>query len=125
MALRFIIVEDNLLTREMIKGLLDILGHQVVGEAEDQASALAAYEQHKPDALTIDLSLPKEDGITILRALRAQYPDARAIIVSGNSQTRIREEALKAGAAELIVKPIDLDNLRECLGKVFPHETIT
>ncbi|MDD5629190.1 MAG: response regulator, partial [Elusimicrobia bacterium] len=67
MALRMMIVEDNLLTREMIKDMLDILGHQVVAEADDLAGALAAYRQHQPDALTIDLSLPKEDGLTILR----------------------------------------------------------
>jgi two-component system chemotaxis response regulator CheY len=121
MGLRLIIVEDNLLMREMLKEMLDLLGHQVVAEAEDLAGTLAAYEQHKPDALTIDLSLPKEDGLTILRTLRVKDPRVRAIIVSGNSQTRIRDEVLKAGAADFLSKPIELDVLRQCLGKVSPN----
>ncbi len=116
------IVEDNFLTREMFKDMLDILGHQVVAEAEDLAGALAAYQKYKPDGLTIDLSLPKEDGLTILKALCKADPKVRAIIVSGNSQARIREQALQAGAMELLPKPIELDSLREVLGKVFPNE---
>jgi two-component system chemotaxis response regulator CheY len=121
MALRLMIVEDNLLTREMIKEMLEILGHQVVAEAEDLAGTLAAYQKHKPDALTIDLSLPKEDGLAILKALREADPNARAIIVSGNSQARIREEVLRAGAVDLLPKPIELDSLRQVLGKIFPN----
>jgi two-component system chemotaxis response regulator CheY len=120
MGLRMIVVEDNLLTREMIKEMIEILGHQVVAEAEDLATTMAAYQQHKPDGLTIDLSLPKEDGLAILKALRAADPNVRAIIVSGNSQARIREEVLKAGAVDLLPKPIELDSLRQCLGRAFP-----
>jgi CheY-like chemotaxis protein len=121
MGLRVVVVEDNLLTRELIKEMLDCLGHQVVAEAEDLAGALAALQQHKPDGFTIDLSLPKEDGLTILKALREADPNVRAIIVSGNSQARIREEVLKAGAVDLLPKPIEMATLRACLGKVFPN----
>ena len=121
MALRMIIVEDNLITRVLLKDMLDLLGHQVVAEAEDLATALAAYEQHKPDGVTIDLSLLKEDGLTILKALRKAHPEVRAIIVSGNSQARIKEEVLRAGAVDLLPKPIELDSLRQVLAKVFPH----
>ena len=121
MALRMIIVEDNLLTREMIREMIELLGHQVVGEAEDLATTMAAYQQQKPDGITIDLSLPKEDGLAILKALREVDPNVRAIIVSGNSQARIREEVLKAGAVDLLPKPIEMATLRACLGKVFPN----
>ncbi|MDD5630028.1 MAG: response regulator, partial [Elusimicrobia bacterium] len=56
-----------------------------------------------------------------LKALREADPNVRAIIVSGNSQARIREEVLKAGAVDLLPKPIELDALRRILGKVAPH----
>ncbi|MBI5239865.1 MAG: response regulator [Elusimicrobia bacterium] len=120
MALRMVVVEDNLLTRELIKEMIECLGHQVVAETDDLATTMAAYQQHKPDGLTIDLSLPKEDGLTILKALREADPNVRAIIVSGNSQARIKEEVLKAGAVDLLPKPIEMATLRACLGKVFP-----
>jgi DNA-binding NarL/FixJ family response regulator len=121
MGLRMVIVEDNLLTREMIKDMLDLLGHQVVAEAEDLAGALAALQQHKPDGFTIDLSLPKEDGLSILQALRKADPNVRGIIVSGNSQARIRDEVIKAGAVDLLPKPIELDSLRQVLERVYPN----
>ena len=121
MPLRVIIVEDNLIARELLKEMIEALGHQVVAEAEDLATTVAAYKQHKPDVLTIDLSLPTGDGLAILKALRRTDPKARAIIISGNSQARIREEVLKAGAANFLAKPIDLAALRACLCKLFPH----
>jgi len=121
MALRVMIVEDSPLTREMLKEMLDILGHKVVAEAENLSGALAAYQQHRPDLVTIDLSLPQEDGLTILRALRKADPAARAVIVSGNSQARIREEALAIGAMDLLGKPIELDSLRQLLEKIPAH----
>ena len=121
MPLRMIVVEDSLLTREMIKDMLKVLGHQVVAETEDLAATMAAFQQHKPDGITIDLSLPKEDGLAILKALFAVDPNVRAIIVSGNSQARIKEEVLKAGAVDLLPKPIEMAALRACLGKVFPN----
>ena len=121
MPLRMVIVEDNLLTRELIKDMLELLGHDVVAAAEDLSGALSAYRQHRPDLMTIDLSLPKEDGLTILKALKAADPAVQAIIVSGNSQARIREEVLRAGAIELLSKPIELDALRRCIEKAFPN----
>ena len=121
MALRVLIVEDNLITREMLKEMLSILGHEAVGEAEDLQGALAAYQQHQPDAVTVDLSLPREDGLTILKGLRRAHPDAKVVIISGNSQEGIREAALQAGAFDLLAKPIELDTLRTCVERITAH----
>lgn len=115
MGLRIMIVEDSPITREMLKEMLAILGHEVVAEADNLADALAAYGRTKPHAVTMDLSLPKEDGLTILRALRKADPGAKVFIVSGNNQERIRQEVVKAGASDLIGKPIELDTLKRCL----------
>jgi len=122
MSLRILIVEDSPITREMVKGMLGMLGHQVVAETEALNETLAAYQQHRPDAVAIDLSLPKEDGLTILKALRKLDARARVVVVSGNSQARIREEVLKAGAVDLLAKPIELDALRASLERISPHE---
>ncbi len=121
MALRILVVEDNLITREMLKDIFDILGHQVVAEADDMSGTLSAYQQHKPDLVTVDLSLPKEDGLAILRALRQAHADAKIVVISGNSQQRIRDEVLQAGALDLLGKPIELDVLKRCLEAVSAH----
>ena len=119
--MRIMIVEDNFIAREMLQEFCDLLGHEVVAIAEDLAGALAAYRQHRPDVVTIDLSLPKEDGLTILKALRQADPGARVVIVSGNCQERIRRDCLQAGAVELLPKPIELSDLQACLERVSSH----
>ena len=115
MGLRMMIVEDSPITREMLKEMLAALGHEVVAEADNLADALSGYEKNRPDAVTMDLSLPKEDGLTILKALLTVHPQAKVFIISGNSQERIRQEILKAGAADLLPKPIEIDTLRQRL----------
>lgn len=119
--MRVMIVEDNLIAREMLKEFCDQLGHEVVAAAEDLSGALAAYREHRPDVVTMDLSLAKEDGLTILKALRQAAPEARVVIVSGNCQERIRQECIQAGAAELLPKPIELAALQACLDRVSSH----
>ncbi|HBT61611.1 MAG TPA: two-component system response regulator [Elusimicrobia bacterium] len=118
MGLRVLIVEDNIITREMLKGMLAILGHEVVGEVDNLQDLLAAYKEQKPDVVTMDLSLPKEDGLTILRALRKSDAAARVVVISGNSQERIIDEIHKAGAAGLLAKPIQFEALEKCLASI-------
>jgi two-component system chemotaxis response regulator CheY len=115
MGLRIMIVEDSPITREMLREMLLGLGHEVVAETDNMQEAIATYQRLRPDAVTMDLSLPKDDGLTILRALRKVEPDAKVFIISGNSQERIREEALKAGAVDVIAKPIEFDALQQRL----------
>jgi two-component system chemotaxis response regulator CheY len=117
-ALRIMVVEDNLFARDVLKEMIAVLGHQVVAEADNLSDTLAACRQHHPDLAVIDLSLPKEDGLTILRCLRRDHPGVRAVIVSGNSQAGIRDEVLKAGAVDLLGKPVAIDSLRGCLEKI-------
>lgn len=121
MALRVLIIEDNKLTREMLKGYLGMLGHEVVAETESLNESLAAYKKHRPDAVTIDLSLPKEDGLSIMKALLRSDAKARVIVITGNTQERVRQELLQAGAAGIIYKPIEVENLRNSLENISSH----
>jgi two-component system chemotaxis response regulator CheY len=107
--LRFLIVDDNEAVRMILSDMLADLGHQVVGEAEDSESALAAYEAHKPDLVTLDLSLSAvggADGLSVLKALRQADAKVKVIVISGNSQKKVLEQIEKDGAAAFVPKPI-------------------
>lgn len=107
--LRIVVVDDNEAVRMILTDMLMDLGHQVVGEAEDFKTALEAYDSHKPDLVTLDLSLSAvggADGFAVLRALRLRDARAKVIIVSGNSQTKVYEQLEKEGAAAFVPKPI-------------------
>ena len=93
----------------ILTDLLSDLGHKVVGEAEDLKAAVEAYEKHKPDLVTLDLSLSAiggGDGLSVLKAIRQKDAAAKIIIISGNSQKKVYEQLEKEGAAAFVPKPI-------------------
>lgn len=118
MALRVLIVEDSVMYRVILKEMFDLLGHQVVAEAETGASGVEQYLAHKPDLVTLDVSLPDTDGIAVLRELRQTDPKARVLMVTGNDQDKIVQQAAALGALGLIVKPFKKEQIAEALAKI-------
>ena len=86
-----------------------------MAEAESLHEALAAYRTHKPDVVTLDLSLANEDGRNIFKALRQEDPKARVVVISGNAQPNVRGQLLAAGAAGFVSKPFTPDDLARAL----------
>ena len=108
--LRVLIIDDNEAIRMILTDMLLDLGHQVVAEAESQEAALAAFAEHKPDLVTLDLSLSASgggDGITVLKALQKADPKVRVIVISGNAQNKVKATVDAAGAMAFISKPIN------------------
>ena len=62
--------------------------YEVVGEADDGAEAVKLYNELLPDVATIDISMPKMDGIAALKAIRAAHPNAKVVTV-GAMNSRI------------------------------------
>jgi two-component system chemotaxis response regulator CheB len=104
---RVLIVDDSAIVRTMLSNVLksepDI---EVVGLAADPFAARDQIEAAKPDVITLDIEMPKMDGLTFLRQLMAQHP-LPVIIVSSVTQTGSAAsiEALSAGAIDVIAKP--------------------
>jgi two-component system chemotaxis response regulator CheB len=102
-----LIVDDSAIVRKMLADALrsepDL---EVVGVASDPYIARDLIVQHKPDVLTLDVEMPRMDGLTFLRRLMEHYP-LPVIIVSSVTQTGSKAsiEALAAGAIDVIAKP--------------------
>lgn len=104
---RVLIVDDSAVVRKLIGDALrrepDI---EVVGGAADPFVARDLILQHKPDVLTLDIEMPRMDGLTFLRKLMAHYP-LPVIVVSSVTQSGsvASIEALRSGAFDIIAKP--------------------
>lgn len=121
MPIRVLIVDDNDIARTMIREVLQSSGHQAVAEAESMDEALKAYEAHKPDLVTLDLSLVAGDGLAVLKAVRRMDGQAKVLVISGNSQKKIREQVLAAGACGFIEKPFENKDLLNAVSRLFPE----
>jgi two-component system chemotaxis response regulator CheB len=103
--LRVLVVDDSAYNRKNIADILD--GHddiQVVAKAGDGDEALRLASQLKPDAITLDLEMPKMDGFTFLRILMAKQPTP-VIVVSSYSNKDNVFKALELGALDFVAKP--------------------
>jgi len=104
--------------RMMLKKVLVENGHEIVGEAGDGMEAVQMFRLHKPDLATMDITMPKMDGIQAVTHIHEENPIAKIVMVTALGQRAIITDALKAGAADFIVKPFDADQVIETIKKV-------
>ncbi|MCF7987578.1 MAG: response regulator [Methylovulum sp.] len=105
---RVLIVDDSLLIREVLTEILNSSPDiEVVGGAEDPYVAREMIKQLNPDVLTLDIEMPRMDGITFLRNLMRLRPMPVVMIsVLTESNADVTLEALALGAVDFIAKPV-------------------
>ncbi|OPZ92250.1 MAG: Chemotaxis protein CheY [Firmicutes bacterium ADurb.Bin419] len=104
---RILVVDDSEVMRKNLKHILIEGGHTVVGEASNGNEAVALNDELKPDLITMDLSMPGLDGITLVKIIMNKYPESKIIVITALSQKSLIYEAIKNGAKHYIMKPID------------------
>jgi len=115
MGKRALVVDDSMLMRKMICESLTDAGWDIVGEGEDGAEAIRLYDELRPDAVTMDIVMPGTDGIYALEKIMEFDPEARIVIVSALSQTKLISQAIRKGAQDFIAKPFLPEQLQETL----------
>jgi two-component system chemotaxis response regulator CheB len=107
-AQRVVVADDSRLMRRILSDALGRQGFDVVATAADGDEALAACNQFRPDAMTLDLHMPGLDGLGVLRALRAGKAESvPVVVVSAFSPAHGARavDALAEGAMDLVAKP--------------------
>ena len=122
-AKRVLIVDDALIMRKRIREIAEEAGWQVAGEAKDGEEAVALYQQEKPDLVTLDIVMPKLDGVSALKQLMQHDPQARVVMVSAVNQKEKLAECIQAGAIDFIVKPFEKATLRSFFEKYLAAES--
>ena len=119
---RVLLVEDNADSREMLKTLLTLEGHEV-SEAVDGPSAIEAMAREHPDIAFIDIGLPGIDGYEVASHVRAQSHGADVFLVAltGYGLGTDRERSREAGFDVHLVKPFHPDELKKVLTSPKPR----
>lgn len=118
MAKRILVTDDALFMRVTLKNILTNGGYEVVGEASNGKESVQLYQQTQPDLVTMDITMPEMDGITAVREIRKQFPNANIIMCTAMGQKNMVMEAVTAGAKDFIVKPFQPEKVLEAVQKI-------
>jgi len=115
-----LVVDDEADIRSLLSDLLTEAGY-VVRKAKTGAEALESVAKDLPDLVMMDVKLPDQDGIGVLRQLKREHPDLEVIVMTafGGSSTAIK--AMGHGAYDYVTKPFEIDDLLATLKRVFEH----
>jgi two-component system chemotaxis response regulator CheB len=113
--LRVVVADDSAFMRRLLTDALKRHGFEVAAAVEDGDKALAACLTHKPDVLSLDLTMPGLDGIGVLKGLRKMDSPVAVVVVSAFSPQHGAHavDALAEGAVELVAKPATGESLDE------------
>ena len=120
---RVLVADDSAFMRLVIKNILTKGGHEVVAEADNGAMAMAEYDAHLPDVVTMDLTMPVMSGIEAVRAIQAKHPEAKILMCSAMGQQGMIMDAVKAGAKGFLVKPLDRVKVLEEIEQLLSVQT--
>ncbi len=116
---KILIVDDTLFMRTLLKNILFSGGHEIVGEAGDGAEAVEKYQALKPDLVTMDVVMPKMNGIEALKEIKKFDPGAKVVMCTAVGQEQMVKLAIKTGARGYVVKPFQapkvLDEVKNVL----------
>ncbi|HCE27876.1 MAG TPA: response regulator [Comamonadaceae bacterium] len=116
-AVTLMVVDDSMVFRNRIARLAGDarLGVKVVAQAENGLEAIHQARQHRPDLVTMDLTMPEMDGPACLEALRTVLPGARILVVSALSDRSTALRAMARGAHGFLLKPFSDEQMVESL----------
>jgi CheY-like chemotaxis protein len=117
---RVLVVDDDDVIRQLITVNLELEGYEVTGAADGQ-EALERAQQWRPDVMTLDMMMPRLDGLATAAALRADPATAhiRVCLVSARAQAADRERAATApGIDAFLSKPFDPEDLVRVVGEL-------
>jgi two-component system, NtrC family, response regulator AtoC len=115
-----LVVDDEADVRALLTDLLTEEGY-TVRTADTAAKAVAEFEKQLPDLVMMDVQLPDQDGIALLRQLKKEHSELEMIVMTafGGSSTAIK--AMEHGAYDYVTKPFEIDDLLATLKRVFEH----
>ena len=112
-AARAVIVDDEPLARELLRGMLEAYPQvEVVAEAGDGQAAVEVVRREEPDLLFLDVQMPERDGFDVLRELGEEVPRA-LVFVTAYDQYALK--AFEVSALDYLLKPFDEERLDRCV----------
>jgi two-component system, NarL family, response regulator DevR len=104
--IRVLIVDDHPMVREGLRSMLSVPAIEVVGDAATADEALARAAALEPDVVLLDVQLAADDGLVVLKRLKAAHPTAGVLVVTMHANAEFVREAVRSGAAGYVLKGI-------------------
>ena len=118
-ASKILIVDDASFMRSVLKDIIKNNGlASEIFEAADGIEGVKAFQRIRPDLVTMDVNMPRADGIQALRAILKIDPHAKVVMITSVEEKHIVQDAIKLGARDYVVKPFDRSNVPLVLNKV-------
>lgn len=117
---RVLLVDDSIFVKKQLQQMLLSQDYEVVDTAADGEEAVAKYKQHYPniDLVTMDITMPKMDGLTALEQIIEFDRNAKVVMISALGKEELVKKALLLGARNFIIKPLDRVKVLERLASV-------
>ncbi len=112
---RILVVDDDLDILESMEIALSAMGAEVI-TASDGNTAVSMFHAHPPDAVVLDMMLPKRSGFLVLEKIQETQPAPPVVMITANQGRRHMQYALDLGVHDYLVKPVPLTRLVETLG---------
>lgn len=109
--MKLLIVDDSSVMRRAIEKAVTTIAVQVVGTAGDGEEALRMVESLQPDIVTLDITMPKMDGLTCLKRMLESRPKTKVLVVSALTDKATGLQAIKNGAKGFLGKPFTSETL--------------
>ena len=112
---RMLVVDDSMFVAKQLTQILTSEGFEIVDTASNGQEALEKYKEHYPnvDLVTMDITMPKMDGVTALEKIIEFDKNARVVMISALGKQDLVKKALMIGAKNYIVKPLDRKKVLE------------
>jgi len=124
-AISVMLVDDHPVMRVGLANVLSLNhGFRIVAQADDGRSALVLWRQHRPDVCLLYISMERMDGIETLRRLRAEFPEARVLMLTSSKAGEDMALAMQAGARGYLTKTARHDELAAAIRAVHRGETV-
>lgn len=114
---RVLLADDEPLSREFLQEALTALGCDVTA-VEDGQAAIDAMASESFDLLVTDLRMPRADGMSVLEASRRDDADRPVVLVTAHGAMHVAVEAMRAGAADVLEKPVSVDALEVLMERI-------
>ena len=125
--LKLLIADDEMRVCKLIRYLVDwnSLGIEIIGEAYDGNSAFQIIMEKSPDIVIVDIRMPEQNGLNLIRNVKKEKPETYFIVVSGYSRFEYAQHAIKYGVEDYLLKPLKKKELTESVEKIIEKYELT
>lgn len=122
--MRLLIVDDSLVVRNAIQRAVDEGKIAEVFRAEDGEEAVSLFSRERPELVTMDLTLPRLDGLGAIERIRAIEPRTSILVISALNSHKTAMEAIALGACGFLTKPFTAREIAEALDDLVEHAAV-